>query len=282
MTIRFGDISERLRDEIDNDIEILHFQNPKNSKFEKSIIRYFEKLERSDINLYNQVLGLLLADTYKLLNVKKIDKILTKNEKEKLEFYEEFNNDTAVSFLELNTNELITSVYNMSEFNSYDYFMKRSILADSKDKLGLLCKLSVFSIYDYLYYCQKYELETLKAIYNEDLNEGYSKNAIIGKLVNTINELATFDRENFKDIIIELLTNYYLLYQNNKIKKKHYNTLVPYMECNNAQDILNYLNDDRVKADILKSYINYDGDINLLEKNEEDKVFEKIKKIKEI
>ena len=282
MTIRFGDISERLRDEIDNDIEILHFQNPKNSKFEKSIIRYFEKLERSDINLYNQVLGLLLADTYKLLNVKKIDKILTKNEKEKLEFYEEFNNDTAVSFLELNTNELITSVYNMSEFNSYDYFMKRSILADSKDKLGLLCKLSVFSIYDYLYYCQKYELETLKAIYNEDLNEGYSKNAIISKLVNTINELATFDRENFKDIIIELLTNYYLLYQNNKIKKKHYNTLVPYMECNNAQDILNYLNDDRVKADILKSYINYDGDINLLEKNEEDKVFEKIKKIKEI
>lgn len=282
MTIRFGDISERLRDEIDNDIEILHFQNPKNSKFEKSIIRYFEKLERSDINLYNQVLGLLLADTYKLLNVKKIDKILTKNEKEKLEFYEEFNNDTAVSFLELNTNELITSVYNMSEFNSYDYFMKRSILADSKDKLGFLCKLSVFSIYDYLYYCQKYELETLKAIYNEDLNEGYSKNAIISKLVNIINELATFDRENFKDIIIELLTNYYLLYQNNKIKKKHYNTLVPYMKCNNAQDILNYLNDDRVKADILKSYINYDGDINLLEKNEEDKVFEKIKKIKEI
>lgn len=282
MVVRFGNLSERLRDRIDSDIEILSLKNPQKKKFEKTFMNYFRKLEMEDRKTYNQILGLLVADTYKLLNVKKIDGLLTKEEIGTIEFYENFNNSTAVAYLEMHPNELLGAFYHMSEFNTFDYFMKRSVLVDSKDKAKFLCKLSLFSIYDYLYYCQKYELETLKAIYNEDVSEGYSKKMVIGKLVNTINELFTFDRENYKDIMIDLLTKYYLLDKNNLVKKNHYNTLVPYMECNDTQAILNYLTDDKIMFDVLKTYIDFDGDFSSLKVNNDDMTIQKIKKLKEI
>ena len=124
MIVRYGNYSEKVRDKLDTDMEILHFQYHTKSKLKRAILNYFESIKEQDINCYCNILGMVLSDTYKLLNIKNKDGLATLEDKNLLEYYEGFNNKTAVSYFNINPEELILSCYNMSEFNSYDYFMK--------------------------------------------------------------------------------------------------------------------------------------------------------------
>lgn len=282
MTVRYGNFSELVRFGLESDVEQIFNDNRQHKEFEKALIKYFKNMENISIRFYRQVLGLMLSDAYKLLNVKRLDKFIDSNELRILKYYEEFNNRTAVSYLELNKCELVDCFYDMNEFNSYDYFMKRSILKDSKKQIKYLCELSVFSIYDFLYYCQNYDLDIFKAIYLSDMNEGYPKDMVIDKIVSTINELYVFDKDNFKDVMIDLLSRFYLLYQNNLLKDNTCNDLMLCMNSSNIIDVLNYLNDDRNLSDVVQSYINFDGDIKALKVDDDDKILKKIKEIREI
>ena len=282
MVIRFGNFSELLRYGIENDVEKIFNEHKQHKAFEKALLKYFENMERVNIKFYRQILGLMMADAYKLLNVKRVDKIIEKDEIKLLNLYEEFDNKTAVSYLKLNKSELVDCFYDMNEFSSYDYFMKRSLLVDSKKYIKYLCELSCFSIYDFLYYCQNYDLDIFKAIYFSDMSEGYPKDMALSRIVDTINELYVFDKDNFKDVMIELLSKSYILYKNNLVNNKIYSKLVSYMNSNNIVDVLNYLNNDKNLADVVESYINFDGDIKKLQINNDDKILKKIKEIREI
>ena len=281
MVIRFGDVSEYLRDCIVSDIEFLQSQNPKKIDFERKFIKYFKEIESYNEWLYKQILGLFMADTYKILNVKRVDGFLTKEEMAAMDRYEGFDNEQAVLYLKINPNALITSFYNMSEFNDYDYFMKRSVLVDCIDKAEYLKNLSLYSVYDYLFYCQKYEVETLKAFYDDDMKDGYSEESSMLSLLNRINDLYVFDQKNYKELIVDLITRYYLMGKNKIINNDCLN-FISYIEGHNPKDILKSLNDDDLMRNILIENFHYDGDINSLKINSDEKVLNKIKKIKEI
>lgn len=281
MLIRYGDVSEQIRDYLVSDIEVLQFENPKKLDFERQFIKYFKKMEAYNEEMYKQILGLMLADGYKLLNAKRQDGFATKEEIKILEKYEQFDNEQAVLFLKINPAALFINFYSMSEFNDYDYFMKRSLLVDCRSKIDYLKKLSVYTVYDYLFYCQKYGVETLKTIFDDDMQEGYSEESSMLSLLNTINDLYVFDRKNYKELMSDLVTRYYLMGKN-EIIKEDCSKYISYIEGHNPKDILDSLNDDDVMRNVLIENFHYNGDINTLKINSDEKVLKKIKKIEEI
>ena len=273
MVVRYGDFSEKIREYLQDDISIMHTKYYNSSVLRKEIIKYFDKMEKYNEHLYRNILGLLVADTYKVLKVE------NKNDgsgREELEFMESFTPNLLVSYVRVNPDALLSSIYYLGEFDSYDYFTKRTILNDMKDKRRFLYDLSIFSVYDYLYYCQRYEMGTLRAIYDADLDEGIPEEYCLDRIVETIDYLYMYDKENYKEVMIDLLTKYYMIAKKSNIDDNKLD-----LDHNDILEVLKLLNNDQNLSDVLKVYVNFDGDINSLQLDN-NKILKKINEIKEI
>ena len=289
MVVRFDNFIETVRNHIEENIEFIH-DNSKNSEaLDNNIYKYFSLLKDKSYSYYSQILGLVASDHYKILYDKQKRSNISEEEQNMLNVYDDlYDNDSIVNFFEQNFELFEYALYEMSDFNSYDYFTKREILLNCKDELPKLGSFSFFNLFDYLYYCQKYSPELLKTIYKEYLNGGGSKKDAISSLISTLNQIYISDTDNYVEVISDLLVEYYKISkyqtQNDKhpIKYRKLNKTVRFLEKNDIVQILNKLNDDDVISEILKRIINFNDDVPYHINEIDDKTIKKLIQIKEI
>ena len=280
MVVRFDDFTEKLRCNVEKHIEYIHNNSKNSEEMDEKIIMYFMNLKQKDYSYYSQLVGLLLSDHYKQLYDKKVLFMLTENEQEKLNLYDElYDNESIMALIEDSPEILIELVYQMSEFNSLDYFVKRKMLFNCKDNLDLLKRFSSFNVFDYLYYCQKYSIEILQSIFDDYIKEGFSNEECIQVLLSTTNELGISDSENYAEIISELFVLYY------KIKKNNLNIeddLINILENKTALELLFLSNDDVYMHNVFDCVMNYNKDKLKFNSKDHQETINKLESIKRL
>lgn len=298
MTIRFGDIIEQLRMRVIKDIEYILDNSQTSVQSDKAILYYFYLMRQSNNKLYKNIIGLIASEHYKII---KEYSILGKSIDEDelfINLYESLSNqDELITIIEEEPAIIINILNYMNEFECYDYFEKRQCYLNNKSNLDTLFKLSPCSVLDYLYYCQKYDVNTLKIIYDEQV-ETYddndttinAKDAAIYTLISTLESLFENDIDNYKDLMSELLANYYMIgkkqMQSNKkiVKREYLAKNLRLIENNDIIDVLNRLKrkDCKFLIEVLRRNINnYDENVSINTDNErEQKTLKKINDIK--
>ena len=291
MTIRFGDIIEQLRMRVIKDIEYILDNSQTSVQSDKAILYYFYMLRQNNNKLYKNIIGLIAGEHYKIIKEYSILDKSTDEDELFINLYESL----------LNQDELIAIIEEepsyMNEFECYDYFEKRQCYLNNKSNLDTLFKLSPCSVLDYLYYCQKYDMNTLKIIYDEqvetyDYNDTTidAKDAAIYTIISTLEILFETDIDNYKDLMSELLANYYMIgkkqMQSNKkiVKKEYLAKNLRLIENSDIIDVLNRLKqkDCKFLIEVLRRNINnYDENISInLDNEREQKTLKKINDIK--
>lgn len=298
MTIRFGDIIEQLRMRVIKDIEYILDNSQTSVQCNRAILHYFYALRSSNYQLYKNIVGLMASDHYKIINELKRAKSIGKEDFPYMKLYETvLNQDELICVIEKEPTILLEILYCMKEFNDSNYFENRYSYLLCKDKLDILRKLSPYSVLDYLYYCQKYDMNTLKIIYDEQV-ETYddndttinAKDAAIETLISTLEILFETDIDNYRDLMSELLANYYMIgkkqMQSNKkiVERDYLAENLQLIENNDIIDVLNRLKqkDCKFLIEVLRRNINnYDENASINTDNErEQKTLKKINDIK--
>lgn len=298
MTIRFGDIIEQLRMRVIKDIEYILVNSQTSVQSDKAILYYFYMLRQNNNKLYKNIIGLIASDHYKMIKEYSIlDKSIDEDELF-INLYESLSSqDELIAIIEEEPAIIISILSYMNEFECYDYFEKRQCYLNNKSNLDTLFKLSPCSVLDYLYYCQKYDMNTLKIIYDEqvetyDYNDTTidAKDAAIYTIISTLEILFETDIDNYKDLMSELLANYYMIgkkqMQSNKkiVKKEYLAKNLRLIENSDIIDVLNRLKqkDCKFLIEVLRRNINnYDENISInLDNEREQKTLKKINDIK--
>lgn len=283
MVIRFSDISEQYRNIIDSKSELFWTSNQNEKRYEKALWRYFKDIKDDNEKLYNQLMGLVISDDYKMLYNNLVESCLLNDHMQILELYRTLEIEEIINYYENEEPELLVmAVGNLSEFNCNDYFGKREILIKCNQERKKLYELSPFCVLDYLYYCNIYDIETLKSIFLDLKDEGYSRKKSLESLADTVNQLFFCDTQNYLSLTSDMLYKYYILRKNNYFDSDKYN-IMSYLEQEEEKDILNYIKDSKVIEDIIIKSICYDVNSNKIKIDQRDeKTIQKIKSIKEI
>lgn len=294
MTIRFGDMIEQIRNNIINHIEYITNNCMIDEQNNKAILYYFYKMRSYNYDLYKNIIGLLASDHYKIINYLQLSNQGVKEDDTYITLYESLSSqDELVTLIEEEPFIILEIINYINEFSSYDYFEKRQIYLKCKDKLDVLINLSPYSALDYLYYCQKYDINILKIIYKEQL-EIYDndKNIAINNLIATLEELFNIDVDNYKELMSDLLRQYYIigkkqLNSSKKVVKKDYlSKNIRLIENIDIIDIFNRLlsKDCKLLIEVLRRNLNNkDEDIYSYQSSElEQKTLRKIKDIKKL
>ena len=299
MTIRFGDIIEQLRMRVIKNMKYILDNSQTSVQSDKAILYYFYMLRQNNNKLYKNIIGLIASDHYKMIKEFMEENInIIEDDFYYLNLYENVSNqDELISIVENDPSIILEIICFMKEFECYDYFEKRQCYLNNKSNLDTLFKLSPCSVLDYLYYCQKYDMNTLKIIYDEQV-ETYddndttinAKDVALCTLISTIDSLFENDIDNYKDLMSELLANYYMIGKkqiqyNKKIVKREYLTKnLRLIENGDIIDVLNRLKQKNCKflIEVLRRNINnYDENISINTYNErEQKTLMKINDIK--
>lgn len=268
MVVEFSDYVEKLRNNIEGDINNLFLVSHESQ--ENLIKNYFEELKSKDYELYEQTMGLLVSDHIKILNDREKSKNITDYELDMLNLYKRLNsNSDALDFVSNDCQILNMLFYAMIDFNYYDYFYKREIWLNSKDELSRLSKLSSLNTMDYLYYCQKFNLDLLRKKYNE-FKTNYSIDHSMNEVIRIINKLNISDVENYYDLISELLMSYYITQKGNKILKGCQNrfgqinpsNIIRIIETEDNKSLLNDIKNDEFLIKILSQVMKDESSCN--------------------
>jgi len=291
MVVRFSDVNGKFRSYITELVEYVDDKTITVSELNNALIVCLNQLKNNNYDLYTELVGLMASDHYKQLIDKKYYSMLTEDDKEKLQIYEDlYDQAAAVDLYENNEYLLIEALLEMYTFNTSDYFYKRQLLLRFKDNFSELSKFSNLNIYDYLYYCQKYNVEILKNIYDGFIENGLTKTDGINNLISTINELGMTDIQNYVEIISELLILYYNISTYELANDKHIDKLnilkknIMRIEKAQARELLYKFNDDKFASEILHRIINFKSrDVDLKQSSDVyDHTVKKLESIKRI
>ena len=298
MNVRFGNMIESIRNDVINNVEYIIDSCQTSVQSNRAILYYFYLIRNTDYKLYKNIIGLMASDHYKIIKeYSNLDKSI-EDDSIFINLYENLTSqDELIMVLEEEPMMILNIMDYMNEFACYEYFEKRQCYLNSKDNLNTLFKLSPYSVLDYLYYCQKYDINTLKIIYHEQL-ETYddndttinAKDAAIYGLISTLESLFMTDTNNYKDLMSELLANYYIIgkkqIQSGKkiVKKDYLSKNLRLIEKSDIIYLLNKLKDTDYKflIEILRRNINnYEENTNIHNSSElEQKTLKKINEIK--
>ena len=290
--VRFSNVIEDIRTMVISNIEYIIDNCQTGVQINRAILYYFYMMRNNNYKLYKNVIGLIASDHYKMINdLRKFD-IDLEEDYLYLDLYESISNqDELIYIIEEDPAMILEIITYMNEFNSLDYFEKRESYLNCKDNLNVLFKLSPYSILDYLYYCQKYDFNILKAIYKEQVEIFNSKDDAINSLITTMEELFMTDLENYKELVVELLSNYYMVGKNqlrcnqNIVKREYLVKNIRLIENGDIVDILNRLNEHDYKflIEVLRRNLNgYNENIHFNDNDLEKKTLKKIYDIKKI
>ena len=292
MTIKFGNVTENIRNSFINNIELIMNYCQTKEQSNRIILYYFYYIRCADYNLYKNIIGLIASDHYKIINEFMMQNVgIIEDDFYYLKLYESISNqDELISIIENDPSMILEIICYMNDFNCYDYFEKRRCYLRCKDKIEILSKLSPYSVFDYLYYCQKYDANIIKTIYNEQLEIYNDKDYAINTLITTIEELFDNDLSNYSYLMSELLINYYIIgkkqIKSDKtiVKRDYLSKNLRLIENSDIIDILNRLKSDDYKflIEVLRRNINnYDENVSINTDNErEQKTLKKINDIK--
>lgn len=290
--VRFSNVTEDIRTMIISHIEYIVDNCQTGDQINRAILYYFYMMRNNNYKLYKNIIGLIASDHYKMINDLRKYEIDLREDYPYLNLYENISNqDELIYIIEEEPSIILEIITYMNEFNSLDYFEKRESYLNCKDNLNVLFKLSSYSILDYLYYCQKYDFDILNIIYKEQVEILDSKDEAINSLITTMEELFMTDLDNYKDLVVELLSNYYMigkkqLQRKNKIVKRDYLMKnIRLIENGDIVDILNRLraNDYKFLIEVLRRNLNgYNENIQFNDNDLEKKTLKKIYDIKKI
>ena len=257
MFIRFEDYTEQIRNYLDNIVNNM-CSGLCTEKQNEKIASYFNELKDKNYTFYQYLIGMMFTDHYKLLKISEKYDDLDEDDEMFLKLYNDFYSfDDILNYMEEYPNALFSFLYNMSEFNRYDYFEKREAWLSCKDELESLKKFSPLNILDYLYCCQKYNIAMLKSIY-----EDYTKtdSSLVGSfeiIKSTLKELAIVDEDNYYEIASDLLTLYYAITKdefetvNDNNRRSKLSPMIKKIEDGNYNEILSYMDNSEFLDEIL-------------------------------
>lgn len=288
MIVRFANVTEKFRYSMNEVIEYINDNTNTVSELNDCLIKCLMHIKNNNYELYTELIGLLASDHYKQLIDKKFYSMLTENDEEKLQLYEElYDQDALIDLYDNNENLLVEALLEMYNFNFCDYFYKRQVMLRFKDDFSVLRRFSNLNVYDYLYYCQKYNIEILESIYKDSTQNGLSKNESINLLVDTLDELGMVDIQNYVDLVSELLLLYYNISKYELDNYKHIDKLnilkknILRLEKAHGRDLIQKFNDNKFVSEVLHRIINFN--FNDVEFTNNDEVYKHtIKKLESI
>lgn len=167
MLIRVKDDTEQIRNDLDDTIDTM-CKGLSEKKQDEIIESYFNELKENNYSFYEQLIGMMLADHYKLMKLSEKYNDMDDEDKLFLNLYDDLHDiNDVLNYMEEYPEAIFPFVYSTKEFNSYSYFEKREAWLACKDELPFLMRMSPLNTLDYLYYCQKYSVETFKTIYDD-------------------------------------------------------------------------------------------------------------------
>lgn len=293
MTIRFIDLVEEIRSCVNSDMEYIFNNSLTSEHMNRTFLYYFYMLKKTNYQLYKNIVGLIASDHYKVLKDLSCSGEITNEDFYYIDLYENLlDQDELISIIEEEPAIMLELIYCANEFNDCDYFEKRKYYLNCKDKLDVLIKLSPFGLFDYLYYCQKYDISMLREIYNEQLAMYNDKDEAINTLIFNLEELFRMDIDNYKELVADLLDNYYLigkkqLNSDKKITRRRYlSKNIKLIENEDIFNILNKLRDKNCKfyVELLRRILNNGDEILTVSENDslQQKTLRKINDIKQI
>lgn len=290
--VRFSNVTEDIRTMVIGNIEYIVDNCQTSAQINRAILYYFYMMRNNNYKLYKNIIGLIASDHYKMINDLRKFEIDLKEDYPYLSLYENISNqEKLICIIEEEPSIILEIITYMNEFNSLDYFEKRESYLNCKDNINVLFKLSPYSVLDYLYYFQKYDFNILKTIYKEQVEIFNSKDDAINSLITTMEELFMTDLENYKDLVVELLSDYYMVGKNelqcnkNIVKREYLVKNIRLIENGDIVDILNRLrtNDYKFLIEVLRRNLNgYNENIQFNDNDLEKKTLKKIYDIKRI
>lgn len=212
--VRFANYTEIIRCNLENTIDYI-CKNISTGMQNDKILSYFDRLKKENYTFYSNLVGLLAIDHFKNLKDLKRLGLNKPNDDNQYDLYLElYDNDGLMQWIENNPSIIFMLLYQMSEFNSCDYFTKREMLINCKEDYELLKRFSTFHIFDCLYYLQKYDLNMLRNIFKNDIMDSdndISKEEAILSIICTINDIKETDKQNYEELISEILVEYYMV-----------------------------------------------------------------------
>lgn len=256
MLIRVKNDTEQIRNYLDDTIDNM-CRGLSEEKQDEIIESYFNELKEKNYSFYEQLIGMMFADHYKLIKLSEKYKDMDDEDKLFLDLYDDFHDiDDILNYMEEYPEAIFSFVYNMSEFNSYSYFEKREAWLACKDDLPPLMNMSPLNNLDYLYYCQKYSVETFRTIYDYYTSVDKSLIGSFKIISSTLNELGIVDEDNYYEVASDLLTLYYVIAIDEVIstkdngKKGKLKRIIKKLENEDYGEILLNMNDDKFLSEI--------------------------------
>lgn len=288
MFIRFGDYTEQIRNYLDNIVDDM-CSGLCAEKQDEIIDDYFNDLKEKNYTFYQYLIGMLFTDHYKLLRISEKYDDLDEDDEIFLKLYNDFYSlDDILNYVEEYPNALASFLYNMSEFNSYNYFEKREAWLSCKDELDFLKKFSPLNIFDYLYYCQKYNIAMLKSIYDDYTKIDKSLVGSFETIKSTLNELGLIDEDNYFELASDLLTLYYAITKdefetvNDNKRRSKLSPIIKKIEDGNYSEILSYMDNDKFLDEILMQVFTNENRELSQDFDDDDTYNETLKKLKSI
>lgn len=288
MAVRFINLNEAFRYQFNDAIDYINDHTATVDELSDVLLQCLFGLKKDNYELYKNLLGLVASDHYKQLIDRKICLMPNEYDEEKIKIYEDlYDQEDIITLYENNDNLLIEALLEMYNFNSYGYFYQRQIMLRFKDNFSQLKKFSFFNIYDYLYYCQNYNIDIFKHIYNDNINQGVSKKESIDILIDTLNELGIVDIQNYVDLISDLLLLYYNIIKYEIDNYRHIDKLnmlkknLLHLEKSDVRDLIKRFNNDKFVSEVLHRIINFR--LNNIQLNSTDEVYRHtVKKLESI
>lgn len=287
MEVVIKNLADIIREKIVHVTSLIDDKYISSKEADCKIYEYFNALRKRNNVYYKNVVGLLASDHYKILLTSLDYRALDEEDKSYLDLYEEISDISSI--IEDNPEMLDILISKSYEFLSYDYFSKREILFRCMDKSSKLNELSCFNKYDYMYYCCKYNVGTIKEVYNACKINGIDKNTIIKLFIKELNKLYLSDSDNYFEFISEIFIMYYKIgvyeLKHDKMipKPSRINKAIKLLKKQDIDTIIHKTSDDCFMEEVFLRIINFNNryiDNDYL--NDEDmSVVKKLSKIKE-
>ncbi len=171
-----------------------------------------ENMKKTKPKYYRLFVSIMFADYYKLLYFHSVRQESTDEDLDKLEFFDEIEDlDNLLDKIDDDASVLDEIVSEGFLYNYYDYYEKREIMNSLNPKNKYLFKICPTHLLDLIEMAKTYSADDLLCFYQDYINKNgvHSYFSAVESILVTMEALYKYDKENYKEVLINMISVYY-------------------------------------------------------------------------